>query len=783
MILNQANFKNIKKITNFNLKPNLQIESESLPPSNNHPLITKSKISKTTLKKSVKKIPINTSPNELKSNKFLNKNQSSEKKSNERKNSPSYFLSNINDTISYLQNPSKTNFSYSKELTTNYYSNTLNNNYFNNSSNRESNAQNNRNSHGQISFGQVLIRRKNYCGGLSMKSSKKKVKSLNSKYYNNTNFPTLLKQQKIEITNKKIKNLRNSLNVRSDKHLNQRFNLFKSKSNYQLLEKTNEKIFQKISENKLEKIKEDEIPVKKPQKIENKEKLTLKKSKSEIKNTNYREKETLNIKIIFKTKVNSIYNFVENSRAIIKKKYHLQNKKERYFIEKQNQRKCKEESFSLTLKINALKSIISYFKIYEVNYNIHLLQQVIYRNKKKNDELLAKIRELREKISTLNRGIKKHKYKQMKIDNWFHLTNKIKQIMPYTKDNTNFLIDENISEDEDLTIKEKVDLISFEEITKRFQILENNILLLISEYDNAKDELIKIKQEKNNINYDFEVENNYTISDIKEKIVVITNLQKTHSSLLIDRNNLFRQNKLNKINEKDITKKDFGILYEHLGTIFKNLSKEFTKVNWEKYSNDAYIFNFQKFYAKIHKKIFQRQNITKGIDEKTLYNINIKENSLIILKILEKILIYLNQANNKDKEKIGLRPYKEIVSRAYKKKYREKIERYHENEKKNYEKMQERMNTKDNKIYFLPYKKMYEPFPFKKHIQKNKMKKSNSYNKFESINGLHIDKEKNEGIKETNKNGQFKKTSYKKNKSMNLDANNNNFDEYDELFF
>ena len=46
MILNQVNFRNIKKITEFNPKPNLQLESETLPITDNHPFITQSKISK-----------------------------------------------------------------------------------------------------------------------------------------------------------------------------------------------------------------------------------------------------------------------------------------------------------------------------------------------------------------------------------------------------------------------------------------------------------------------------------------------------------------------------------------------------------------------------------------------------------------------------------------------------------------------------------------------------------------------------------------------------------------
>ena len=783
MILNQVNFRNIKKITEFNPKPNLQLESETLPITDNHPFITQSKISKTTLKKSLKKIPIKTTPNKFKLNKFLFKNQSSEKKSNERKNSNSYFLSNINDTISYLQNPTKNNFFYPKELPTNYYFNTINyNNNFNNSSRRGSNSQINRNSHGIVSFTRGLIRRKNYSGCLSIKSSKKKVKSLNCKYYNNINFPTLLKLQKVEIANHRIKQLSKSLNARSEKHLINRFSLYKSKSNYHIFEKLNEKIIQKICESKLNKI-EDEETLKKPNKTENE--LTLKKSKSEIKDTKYREKDILNIKIMFKSKTNSINDFVEKSRFLIRQKYHLYNKKKKYFKEKENQFKSKDESFLLTLKINALKYVLDYFKTHEVNNNIHLLQQVINRNKVKNDELLTVIRELREKINSLNHGIKKHQYKQLKIDNWFHLTNKIKKIMPYTKDNSNFQIDENLDENENLSTKEKIKLISFGEINKRFQILENNILLLISEYDNTKEELIKIKQEKLNINNDLEVENNYIISDIKEKIAIKAGLEKIYSNLLIDRNNIFRQNKLNKINEKDTAKKDFGVLYEQLGSIFNNLFKEFSKWNWEKYSNDFYVFDFRNYYFKIHKKIYQKQNFNKSIDKKSLINKKIKENSLIILKILEKILINLYQYNNTQKENVGSKTYKEILSKVYKIKYREKIEKYHEDEKKKHEKMQEIINTKDNKIYFIPYKKIHEPFEFKKQIQKNITKKSNSQTnkKLETINGLDIDKEQNETIKEINKDKKLKKYINKKNNSMNFSVSNSSFDEYNELFF
>ena len=244
-----------------------------------------------------------------------------------------------------------------------------------------------------------------------------------------------------------------------------------------------------------------------------------------------------------------------------------------------------------------------------------------------------------------------------------------------------------------------------EEFLEKIKKFEIEIIKFIDEYNQINLQIKFLKKEKEEIekeNYqELKIEN----KDIEEKEIILKNQKKKFEFLNqeIQTLKIFLQNSLlkTKIKRKNSRK-----------SIFDTTSNFSKKKNYNLYNS---IMNLYQTCSQI--------NINQIIENDILIirKINSKESE--ILNLLSKIEIIIDYLISKiqfyESQKFYFQLYKKIQSDIEKNKKIEKTKKQKEEESKKLQKLKEKIQIRDNKIYFLPRRKFQRNFSTS-HVKKSK---------------------------------------------------------------
>ena len=413
---------------------------------------------------------------------------------------------------------------------------------------------------------------------------------------------------------------------------------------------------------------------------------------------------------------------------------------------KNNQKKLKY----LQKKLYILKDYIVYFKINNIiNHNLKLLTTIIDKYKYNNYKLSQVIKKYNNEIDKINIKIKYHNKKRNQIKYWYELLCKIKGDI--------------VNENSKTNLTEMVNCLLIDDLSKGFNHLAEKIMILEDKYKNINDKIFILKIEKKNLYKEYELIYERDKTEFKNKQEELNNLKYIYKELikknLIDKKSERNSNSIIMQNENNNNN-----LIKKIGKLFEN---------YIYYFNINHFFDYEekKNIQKINKKIFIINNKRKIKG----YRIeNMKKNVFDILYVIEKFVNNLLQDINDKKEDIGKENFKKITKNVILlKRIEKKLKTLEDKENDNEQEIN--MIKKENKIIFLPIKKVYIPYmAIKNDNMKNNhiLKKINS-NKSFSYNG----KNRNKSLSSFGENQKLKTN----NNLYYLDEDNIN--KYNELFY
>ena len=674
-----------------------------------------------------------------------------EKKNNTLKKENSYINKyilndNVNNIISNLkQENTKNNY---PQQSTDFSSNILNNNISNNNVPHKKKINFNSTS---FSFSHKAKRRQDY--KVTFQNKRDNSSKLNNKLLENTDFSTLLKNQQNKLLKKGDKRIAKSSiqmpYIKKRKIIkNQKYN---GLYNMNLNKETD---LQKEINNLMTINQNIKLSGEKKSKS-----FCFKNNKNNIglNINNLKNEKILNIKIKFTFQRNRD-KFIEKNRLLMKQNYFKNILNERVSkIENKNIFNEKKLIF-LKNKIKILKDWIIHFKINNIiNHDLKLLKIILEKNILDNYNLIANIKKYNKEIDKLNTSINIHINKRNEIKFWYEFLCKIKGEIPLKVTNDNY---NNI-----------VQCLLFDEFTKGFHHLAQNIVTFENNYKNIYDEKFILNKEKDLIykKYQLMIEKDmeeikdrekelnslkdmYTkLSDIKIKVmnketIDFLDLEKYSNIKVGYRYNSYLKKETNKI----------VILLQKISNLFENYINYIKNEHYYK-SKDSLE---QKKINKIEKQLLKYRNNNKAKSE------YIKKNIFEILFIVEKFVNFIVIDINQQRMKIGKEKFKKILNKAKLiKSIEKKLIILYDKEKME----EENIIRKENKIYFLPIKKVYVPYMAIKNENLKKLKSKSFSIGDKSKYKLNINDIKN-------------KKKNKKSYSF-YEEDEDDSDKYDELFF
>ena len=470
-----------------------------------------------------------------------------------------------------------------------------------------------------------------------------------------------------------------------------------------------------------------------------------------INNNKVYKGKTLNIKIIFSYQKKKD-EFVGINRLLMKQNY-FRGILEKKITKIKNTNKNNEKKLKyLKKRIYVLKEYIMYFKINNIiNHNLKFLNSIVDKHKYNNFKLSHVIKKYYNEIDKISIKIKSHNKKRNEIKYWYELLCKIKGDI--------------VNQNNNMNITDMVNCLSIEDLSKGFNHLAEKIMILEQKYKNINDKIFILVSEKKQLNKEYGLIFERDTIEIKKKQEELNSLKYINYQLemiKIDAKNIYMNSNSSNIiiqNEKDSN----------------NLIIKIVKL----FENYMYFFNCFGFFEyeekekiqKINKEIFIRNNKKKINGYKVE---NIKKNIFNILYFMEKFINILLYEIKYKKENIGKDNYKQITKNVILLKRIEKKLKILE-DKENDNEQEINLIKKENKILFLPIKKVYIPYmAIKNENMKNNLKKIN--NKSFSYNGKKRNILRNNSLSSFGENLKLKT-----NNLYYLDDDNIN--KYNELFF
>ena len=710
MILNTNSFKNVKRRENIVIKKK----------SNN----TKNKIIKRKSKKSFNEYHLSLK-NKNQNNNFkkikMKKCNSFSKKDNPYKNT--YFLNeNINDIISNLKNCNNLKTELSTDFSSNMYNNV---NTYSNS-----------------------IPKKNKF--ISLKLKRNNSSKINVKILENSNFSNLLQKQEALLFKKgKKKNLNSSYQMPY---------IIKNNTTgkkYKYIGLYNSNI---LRDSKLKKEINNLMIIN--------QSINFRKSKSFSSNSNINnipklfnqninhsldkdKTSNINIKFAFQRKIDE---FIGMNRILMKQNYFRTLLKEKVFkLEKKN-KKYDEKIKNIDNKINMIKHYFSYLKINNIiNQDLKLLNIVLEKNELNNLKLQLIIQNYRKDIDKLNFTIKIHNNKRNKIIFWYDFLCKIKHDITMEENDKNY--------------NRMAKFLQVEDLTKEFNYLTERIISLENKYKIISDEIILLKNQKDEINNNYELiieKKEQNINEAKKELIILKEksikLKEIKNNIVnkksIDFLNLEKYNK-NKYNSYIFRENKNNLLIKKVGKLFENF------IHYLK-NDDIFTFEEKRKIKKIESEILVKKNKYSSLKVE-----KIKKYIFDIFSIMEKFINAIIYNIKKEKEIIGNEKFKKIINNTrIMKTVEKKLLIFHDKEE-NIDEEDNNITKNENKINFIPIKKVYIPFMAIKKENINNLKNEND----ESFH--KVEKYKNNTDESTKKNS--------KNNLYYLDEKG--IEKYNELFF
>ena len=649
------------------------------------------------------------------------------------------FNNNVNNIISNLKNQYK-----KTELSTDFSSNIINKN--NNINTNNSYDFKNKNFNIPFDISNTIKQRKNlnYIQLLRSKSYKFSAKNLE-----NMHFSLLLKNQETMLLKKGKKRVaKSSLQIPFIFKKNNSCKKYKYKGLY------NANV---NKDNKLKKEINDLMIINQRLKFKKNKSLSFKNiNLNKLNNINDEEnkEKTINVKFKF-TFQRKKDEFLGKNRLLMKQNYFNSLLMEKITKIENKNKKDEKKIMTLDDKIILLKECISFFKIYNIiNQDLKILNIVIEKNEYNNKKLVFVIKNYKNEIDKLQMKIKIHNNKRNAIIFWYEFLCKIKKDVPIAKINNNY--------------EEIVKGLDIDDLNKGFNQLAERIIFLGNKYKNITDEIFFLNKRKEEINKDYELmydtDQNEIINKmkelniLKEKYYQLNNIKiniinrKVIDFLDIKKYNIEKYNPYIKKENKNI------ILVQKIGKLFENYI--------------YYLKNNKYFSIKEKQKIdkIEKEIAIKKNKYRVLKKDKIKNYIFDIFSIIEKFINMILFDINQEREKIGKEEYKKILQNT---RLVENVEKklliVYDKEDKNEE---EKNISQNNKIYFLPIKKVYIPFlAIKKENAQNNL--NTEYNRSFS----NDNKNKNSLNEEENKNKNKKTT-----KSLYY-MDDEGIDKYNELFF
>jgi len=356
----------------------------------------------------------------------------------------------------------------------------------------------------------------------------------------------------------------------------------------------------------------------------------------------------------------SFSEFIKKSKEVLKQKYIIQLKKERYktLIDlKENKIDC---LYQLNENLKNQKDL--YDKNYMLKYVYYLkhLNNLIKSEKIQSQKNLEKINLQRKELEILELKIIEKKKELFYIENWYTFLLEVK----FKKKFQNI----NIKEEKYKIYKNELIFFSVEDFYNQYQYLINENLNLLMRYNEIKQEVYELKKERENEYNNIHTNNDYIVKEISIKEKEYDELKTTNDQLEYEKN--LKIKKMKKC-------------------------KKFWLDNI-KYSKIPYKIN--NLYELI-KKVNKRDNLVE-------FDIFIFNNTLI--KKLRTIEKFLNEIKRRINEyyKINKQLYQKVISKLHKYHHMKKIEEEKIIEKKRIDKLRENLENKKSKVYFVPHKRI-----------------------------------------------------------------------------
>ena len=407
--------------------------------------------------------------------------------------------------------------------------------------------------------------------------------------------------------------------------------------------------------------------------------IFLTEPKKEIK----KSKSNKNIIKSYKSKniISSKNNYLFFENEIIKKKYKIDLKKERFLMLVD----LKENKISsLNQQVIELKKTIKLFKnniLFNINEYIKFLSKTIKSESLINNNLSIIINKIKNEIEKIKIKIKEKKSELKILKNWFVLFVALKEKIKI----------ENINIDKYKKYKIYLMFENETDFINQFEYYCNYNIDLLNNYNKLKKANFDLNLNLKNSNQIYLKENKFLLSEIEMKEKILIDLKNKNFKLTNERNNLLQ---------------------------ILNKNKNY----WNKFSINSQISNkITTIFKNIH--LFNIENKTDFEEIKKtdifLYLVYIEKNINIILNKLK----YFKQST--------FYLYSFIIKEIHKINKKNKIKKFQENKNLKLEIINKKINEKNKKLNYLPNKRInyfYKNLMIKKsqieNIKKNKLEKT-----------------------------------------------------------
>ena len=433
----------------------------------------------------------------------------------------------------------------------------------------------------------------------------------------------------------------------------------------------------------------------------------------------------------YNIKSNNIKEYINKTRDVKLIKY-IQSKKNNIIKTKKENYLNKMQLLDKNIqKLTKAKELFFNKFLIKFNEYVRFLNFKRDEQRKIEEDLIEKIIKLKREISSLENNISKLQSEKHNLDRWMYLQIKFKEkklfLPPYYKD----IINDNISNlPKDLKTEEierikkykNSILFSADEFCKYIKDFEFSIFKMINKVQNINKENNNLLEENNKIKKGLNKINFLFNNDITIKEKNLLNLKQKYNQLINEKINILKENKenvtVNVKKRRSVTDNNFMEILTSNNNINNNKNNN-NNNNKEKNKN---------LFLKIQ-SIANRLNYLFPNNMNEKLNISVLSKEEEILNLLKKIEFSLDSLFTLDKNyQIKYKEKYFIISFNYEKQKKiKKANLQRELLKERIDLLQAKIEERNNKIYFLPKKKVemnyFRLVKKRDHSQKNKNEK------------------------------------------------------------